>query len=147
MTRVRRYVPSKLTTLLEMTLVVGPIAVTEDDFSEAELELAWQRFGGEIMEGWEYRDGSRPWGWWTYQAGGHPPLQPGAKEIRLAELGELTDSERKEIAAKAAKAQSIIDSGKPRGYIATGGGKRLDFEAEAVELHRKVEAALREEAA
>jgi hypothetical protein len=85
------------------------------------------------MEAWEERDGSRPWGWWTFETEeGPPPLEPGAKEVRLAELGELTDEEYAHLRDRADSAREIIDSGKPRGYIATGGGKRLDFEQEAM---------------
>ena len=91
------------------------------------------------------RDGSRPWGWWVFEKGEAPPPQePGADVIRLAELGELSEAECAALAKRAAEARAQIESGMPKPYVATGGGRRLDFEQEAIDLWERVQEALRQ---
>jgi len=126
-----------------MALEIGPIPALDEEFSDEDLELGWRLFGGEIMETCERRHGSRPWGWWTFETEeGPPPFEPGAKEIRLAELGELTDEELGELEQRASDARALIDSGRPRAYISTGAEGPIDIERDAVDLYERVKEAL-----
>ena len=96
------------------------------------------------MQTWQMRHGSRPWGWWIFEKGEAPPPQePGADQIRLAELGELSNEEAVALAERAADARALIESGEPRCYVATGQGRRLDYEQDAVDLWERVQEALR----
>ena len=90
------------------------------------------------------RDGSRPWAWWVFEQGEAPPQQqPGANVIRLAELGELSEAESAGLAKRAAEAKALIESGTPRNYVATGQGRCLDHEREAIDLWERVQKTLR----
>jgi hypothetical protein len=41
----------------------------EPEPTEAELEQCWERYGDEIVAEWvEQQPGSRPWGWWRFEA-------------------------------------------------------------------------------
>ena len=112
--------------------------------SPTRTSVAWEIHGAKIMEGRELRHGSRPWGWWVFEKGEEPPpLEPGANEIRLAELGELSEEEIADLARRAAEAKAIIDSGKPRGYVSTDGGGPIDIEQDAVDLWERVQKALK----
>jgi len=93
------------------------------------------------MEGWKFRDASRPWGWWVFEEGEDPPPQePGAKEIRLAELGELTEEEYAALAKRASEAKAQLETG-IESYVATGAGDRINFEQEAIDLWERVQEA------
>jgi hypothetical protein len=50
----------------------------------------------------------------------------------------LTDEEYAHLRDHADKAREIIASGKLRGYIATGGGRRIDMEQDAIDLFERV---------
>jgi hypothetical protein len=135
-TRLRKH-GVELTLELEWALTFGPGPIC-DEFSDEDLEIGWSIHGEKLMEKWERRHGSRPWGWWVFTVGEEPPpMEPGAKEIRLAELGELTKEELAAIAERAAEAKATLESGR-KNYIATGGGQQLNFEQEAVELYERV---------
>jgi hypothetical protein len=138
MTRMRRH-GTELTVELEIALTIGPMPLL-DDFTEEDLEIAWRIHGAAIMSGSERRHGSRPGAWWIFDKGSEPPpMEPGAKELRLAELGELSEQEREDLAKRAAEARQRIEGGNFN-YVATGGGKRTrDFEREHVEIHEAVE--------
>jgi hypothetical protein len=130
--------------MLEFCLDLGPAPGWDDGFTDEDLEFAWEIHGAKIMEGRELRHGSRPWGWWVFEKGEEPPpLEPGANEIRRAELGELSEEEIADLARRAAEAKAIIDSGKPRGYVSTGGGGPIDIEQDAVDLWERVQKALK----
>ena len=51
------------------------------------------------------RYGCRAWGWWVFEVGERPPKQ---QELRLAELGELTDEELAEISERANVARAQV---------------------------------------
>ena len=131
-----------LTTELELCLTIGP-APLWDDFTEEDLEVGWRIHGAKLMQGWEFRDASRPWGWWVFEQGEDPPpLEPGAKELRLAQLGEITDDECAALAKRAIEAKAKLDTG-VESYVATGEGGRINFEQEAISLWERVREAKR----
>jgi hypothetical protein len=143
MTRVRSR-GVELSVELRMYLMLGPAPIWEDDFTDEDLEIGWRLHGQRIMEEWKPYRGSRPWGWWRFETetGEEPELAPGASEIMLAQLGELTDDEFAAIARRAAEAQAQLDSGIVP-YIATGGGRRINFEEEAIDLFKRIQEARR----
>jgi hypothetical protein len=81
----------------ELDLIVGPSPPrSKTDLFRfqgrvAELEAAWWRFRDELLA--DCHPGSRPWGWWIFEAREKPP--PGSVEqaVRLAQLGELQPAE------------------------------------------------------
>ena len=66
-TRVRSH-GVELTSELELCLTLGPAPVW-GYFTDEDLALGWRIHGGKIMQGWELRNGSRPWGWWRFREG------------------------------------------------------------------------------
>jgi hypothetical protein len=62
------------------------------DYSLAELRAAWEAYSETIMADWHGGSGTRPWGWWRFEAEEEPP---DAEATRLAQLGVLTDAERR----------------------------------------------------
>jgi hypothetical protein len=120
---------------LEFGFGPGPLIELDDE----ELAEGWRLYGDAIMEEWGRTHASRPWGWWVFEQGEDPPeLAPGAKEIQLAELGELTAEEIEEIAERAVEARAVIESG-IKSYVATGRGGPINFEQEAVDLWDRVQ--------
>lgn len=126
----------ELTVGLKFCLQLGPTSPWDDGLTDEDLEVAWRIHGPKIMEEWKL-DGYRPWGWWRERGEDPPAQEPGAQEIRLAELGELTSAEYDGLAKRAKEAQAQIDSG-IRCYVATGQGGPIDFEREAIDLFERV---------
>ena len=109
-TRVRKH-GVELTPELEFGLMLGPGPLSVDLDAE-DLAVGWRIHGAEIMAGWQRQHGSRPWGWWVFEKGEEPPpREPGANEIRLAELGELTEEECAALAKRAAEARAQLETG------------------------------------
>jgi hypothetical protein len=125
--------------LVEISLTIGPTPMCEH--ADDELEAGWALLKEKIMSN-ARRDGSRPWAWWRFEAREDPPpMEPGAEEVRLAELGELTDEEVEAIARRAAAAEATLASG-ICAYVATGAGRRISFERDAIDRWERVERAL-----
>ena len=140
-TRVRKH-GVELTPELEFGLMLGPGPLSVDLDAE-DLAVGWRIHGAEIMAGWQRQHGSRPWGWWVFEKGEEPPpREPGANEIRLAELGELTEEECAALAKRAAEARAQLETG-VKYYVATGAGRRLDFEQQAIDRWERVQEAIR----
>ena len=132
----------ELTPELEFGLIFGPGPIS-DDLSDEDLAVGWRIHGAQLMATWEMRHGCRPWGWWVFEKGEPPPpQQPGADVIRLAKLGELTEAECAALARHAAEARAQLDSG-IQCYVATGGGRRLNFEQRPIDLWERAQEALR----
>jgi hypothetical protein len=144
MTRIRRHA-TELTRELELALMVGPMPIT-DHLSDEDLGHGWRLHDEQIMRDWEFRHGSRPWGWWVFEKGEDPPpLEPGAKE--MAELGELTERELEDLRNKAVVTAAMLEGREPISFVMTGGGKTTkDFIREHVEIYERVEAALTDDA-
>ena len=68
MTRIRKR-GVELTPELRFCPVLGPGPLWED-FTDEDIEIGWSIHGAKIMEGWEFRHGSRPYGL-------SPPSPPG----------------------------------------------------------------------
>ena len=66
----------------------------------------------------------------------------GCRRGPLAEIGQLTKEECAALAKRAAEARVQIETGQQH-YYASGQGRRLDFEQEAIDLWRRVQEALR----
>jgi hypothetical protein len=78
---------------LLMALRIGPCE--GEGLTEEDLRVGWESRGDQVMEEASGRNGTRPWGFWRFEIGEHPPA-PGDREleaVRLAELGELTSHE------------------------------------------------------
>jgi len=109
---------------LHLELTIGP-----STHSLEELELGWRCHGNEVMEDYVGPPGTRPWGWWAFEAGEELPRERwnseagrlenrGAETVRLAELGELTDSELAALRERANEARLRI--GTPREVLSDG---------------------------
>jgi hypothetical protein len=121
--------PAELSLELELALRIGP----GDDGPEREdLEAAWSYFGEQIMgEAHPRPVGWRPWGWWVFEQGEDRP-ERDAEEVRLAELGELTDEEVAKLAEDANVARPRI--GTPREHK----GPNFFPDRRAVEVYERV---------
>jgi hypothetical protein len=137
---------------LRLALLLGP--VRDDGLADADLELGWRYYGGQIMREDVGPAGTRPWGWWRFVAGEERPRRIwnpetrrsegiAAEAVRLAELGELRDDELAALRERANEARPRI--GTPHERIAGGSLKRspraYSVDARAVELLEAVEAA------
>lgn len=140
MTRtIGRLVDEEDLALAEINLVVGPLPLCE--YTDEELKAGWALLKDKIMRNGR-KHGNRPWAWWVYEQGGDPPpLERGASEVRLAELGELTDEELAELAKRAADAEAVLESG-IKCYVSTGGGRQINIEQDAIDLYERVKEAL-----
>jgi hypothetical protein len=92
---------------VEFALLVGP---EDDDLTDSELELGWRLHGARLLSNTRQHC-YRPWGWWVFEVGEDPP-PTGEREVRLAELEELTDEELAELAEEANVARTRV--GTPR---------------------------------
>lgn len=138
MARIRRdyeiEVPDELDATME--LIIGPCVL-----SEKQLEVAWQAYGDGIM-GWQRpADPSRPWGYWRFVLGEEQPRPRAAETIRLAELGELTNSEIAAIAERAQEAELRVGT-KAEHVSAPGTEMECHPDRETAELYEAVTAAL-----
>jgi hypothetical protein len=118
-------------------LILGP-----HEFTEEQLELAWEAYGEEMMRNnnaGRGLPGTRPWADWRFDLGEDPPDGDDAA-IRLAELGLLRDDEIAAIAERANEARRRIGTAAEH-YGGIGGTYRPD--RDAVELHEAVKRALR----
>ena len=83
----------------EMFLTYGPEARWNDAFAdEEEVCAAWNYHRGRILS--TYRNGRRPWAWWTID---HPELRypdHDGEQAALFEAGLLGEEERAELVAR-----------------------------------------------
>ena len=150
---------------LRSALGIGP--TTWEPFTEEELEIGWEHHRERLMAQEAERPflpGSRPWGWWYFEAGREPHLAPypssvfhseGTDEeylgalreyqfepvLWLAEHGHLRDDEVAALAEKANEARIRIDAG--GGRIAGGPGGGVPVDRWAIELYETVREALK----
>jgi hypothetical protein len=106
---------------LTFALLIGP---TEGDgLTDKDLELGWRYRAKQIMEDHRGPHGTRPWGWWVFEAGEDPPepgedddlTEPRAVEaVRLAELGELTGEELAALGEQANEARLRVGTDSER---------------------------------
>ncbi len=90
MLRRRRRPARRRVWLDDLTLVIGPCALT--NATERELEQAWEQ-RRDVLLARPWSTGRRPWGWWEFDAREQqPPLED--QPARLLELDVLTDNER-----------------------------------------------------
>lgn len=72
-----------------------------EEFAPQALELAWEAYRTEIMQGWHYprvKAGFRPWAFWAFDLNEEEPEEWADCVLRLAELGLLQDSELRDLA-------------------------------------------------
>jgi hypothetical protein len=117
---------------LDLVLLIGPHKGL--DVTDEELESAWRMHHDEIM-GYRRPVGWRPWAWWVFERDEEPPPhEPGAEEIRLAELGELTNEELAAIAERANVARTRVNT------PAEHRGPNYFPDRRAIELYERVSA-------
>jgi hypothetical protein len=129
---------------LKWCLSMGPS--TMDRFTEPQLRRGWQVYGGELLrEERPFLSGTRPWGWWRFEAGEERPRPRGDQTVRLAELGELRDEELAKLRERANEARLRV--GTPHERVSGGAlglsPEAYSVDAQAVELWERVEAALK----
>ena len=111
------------------------------EFTDEQLELAWEAYGEELMQhnrAGRSLPGHRPWAYWKFELGEDPPDGDDAA-IRLAELGLLRDDEIARIAERANEGRPRI--GTTAEHVSGDGSYRPDVLA--VELHEVVREAER----
>lgn len=105
MTRIAR--SATLDHELLFDLLIGSVG----EFTEEELRLGWLYHGRSLMDDYRGPPGTRPWGWWRFEAGEELPAGQDAQARRLAELGELTEYERAALQERANEARTRIGTG------------------------------------
>jgi hypothetical protein len=120
--------------------MIGP--TDHDGVTDEELEIGWRIHGAELM-GYHRIGGTRPWGWWVFEAGENKPRGgPEVETVRLAERGAITDEELAALREQANEAKLRI--GTPAERISGGNSETgISVDRQCVELFQRVEAALR----
>jgi hypothetical protein len=83
-----------------LDLIMGPT-----EFTEEQLELAWEAYGEDLRVFNPSRPGTRPWAYWKFEVGED---LPDNEPVRLAELGLLRDDEVAAISERANEARARI---------------------------------------
>lgn len=104
MTRVAR--PIALNFDVHLALLIG--RVEGDGLSDEDLRLAWHYHRGKLVDEYSGPLGSRPWGWWAFEAGEEMPCRE-VEPLRLAELGELRPEEVAALRERANEARLRVD--------------------------------------
>jgi hypothetical protein len=132
---------------LLMALRIGP--VEDDGLTDEDLRVGWESRGAQVMEDGRGPHGTRPWGWWVFEAGEYPP-EPDEDDdvtdhreleaVRLAELGELTSHELAALREQANEARLRVGTDSERIW---GGWREhgVSMDVRAVELWEAVERA------
>ena len=145
-------------------LTLGP--TTEDNFSDEELEIAWEHHRERLMAQEAeppFLPGHRPWAWWNFEADREQHLTPhppsifnfeGTDEeylealkehqfepvLWLAANGHLRDDEVAALAEKANEARLRLNAG--GGRIAGAGPSGVPVDRWAIELYAAVKEAM-----
>jgi hypothetical protein len=138
---------------MEMALQIGP--TTEDDLSDEDMRVAWEHHRDRLMAQGSKLPGSRPWGWWAFEAGRDEHLLPypsrseeeSAEErskaldayafepvLWLAEHGHLRDDEIAALAEDANVARTRVNT--PAEHY----GPSYFPDRRAIELYERVSA-------
>ena len=92
---------------MALLLLVGPRDGGSTIYTDEELALGWETFGAGQMEQCVGR-GYRPWGYWHFVL---KEERPDNEQLRLAELGLLTDAEIEEVRKAGEYARQRLASG------------------------------------
>jgi hypothetical protein len=97
---------------LIMALALGPSEAT-GEWSMGQLKRAWSLYGGRLMAD-RRTPGTRPWGWWAFEAREGRPEGEQAEALRLSELGELSPGEIAEVLERAQDEIQYAEDAAPR---------------------------------
>jgi hypothetical protein len=83
----------------------------------------------------------RVWAWWVFEAGEEPPAPPD-QALRLAELGQLTDTEIEELDTEAERALARLGTSEERWSYSYRLGEH-SVDRRLIDRHDRIAAALR----